>query len=340
MPQLPDTDAPTPAPIPTFRAPSFPPAVLAVGALGGLGLGLALIAWSRNYVIHDIPLTAALGGELVRFRGWRAGELAYYAAGPVRRGAPPLVLIHSINAASSSYEMKPLYDHYARTRRVLALDLPGYGFSDRSDRAYLPALMRDAVLDLVEQQCDGQAVDAVALSLGAEFLALAALAKPLLFRTLTFLSPTGFGARNQTIRPNDAALSFLRADVWRRPIYDLLTSRPSLGYFIQANQRRKVGRELVNYAYVTSHQPDAEFAPLHFLTRKLFTPAIFHTYSALVQPCALTYGQTPFTSFELADELISKPNWRALALENAGALVHWDNPAAVIEQMDQLIAKI
>jgi pimeloyl-ACP methyl ester carboxylesterase len=333
MPQLPDTNTPAP------RSASVLPALLAASALGGLGLGLALIAWSRNYVNHNVPLMAALDGELVRFRGRRAGELAHYVAGPARRNVPPLVLIHSINAAASSYEMKPLYDHYARTRRVIALDLPGYGFSDRSDRAYLPALMRDAILDLVEQQCDGQAVDVAALSLSAEFLAQAALVKPLLFRTLTFLTPTGLGMRNQTIRPNDAVLELLRVDVWRRPIYDLLTSRPSLSYFTQTNQRRKASREFINYAYATSHQPDAEYAPLHFLAFKLFTPTIFRTYASLVQPCALIYGQDPFAMFDLADELIGRPNWRALALENAGALVHWDNPTVVIAQMDQVIAK-
>ncbi|MCS6847851.1 MAG: alpha/beta hydrolase [Anaerolineae bacterium] len=316
------------------------PVALAASATAFLGLGLAVIAWSRNYVNHNVPLTAALSGELVRFRGRRAGHLAYYAAGPLRKGAPPLVFLHSVNAAASSFEMKPLYDHYAQSRRVIALDLPGYGFSDRSDRTYTPALFRDAILDLIEQELGGVAVDVVALSLSSEFLALAAQARPLLFRTLTFLSATGFSRRSRSLRPNDFLLSLLRMPVWRRPIYDLLTSRPSLRLFLQSSQCTRLDRSLVDYAYATSHQPHAENAPYYFISFKLFTPAILEVYRALPQPCLTIFGQDPFAGYELVGALCNKPNWRIHALTNAGALVHWDEPRAVISLLDaHLVAK-
>lgn len=300
-----------------------------------VGVGLALIAWSRTRVMHNLPLTAALNGQLVRFQGRRTGGLAYYQAGAPKRSVPPLVLLHSINAAASSFEMKPLFDHYARQRRVIALDLPGYGFSDRADREYTPALFRDAILDLVEH-LGSEPVDAAALSLSSEFLALAAHAQPQRFRTLTFISPTGFSKRNAQLRPNEALLRLLRFSLWRRPIYDLLTSRPSLRLFLSANLRRPLDRSLVDYAYLTSHQPNAEFAPLYFLSLKLFTPTIFQVYRQLTQPCLLIYGRDPFVGYAYADELRKKQNWRIVALENAGALTHWDNPEAVIAQMDAL----
>ncbi len=318
--------------------PSMAPIALAAGAGALLGVALAVTVWSRNYVNHNVPLTAALDGELVRFRGRRAGHLAYYAAGPIRRGVPPLVMLHSINAAASSFEMKPLYDHYAQSRRVIALDLPGYGFSDRSDRTYTPALFRDAVLDLVEQELEGSVVDAVALSLSSEFLALAAQARPLLFRSLTFLSATGFSRRSMSLRPNELLFNLLRVPVWRRTIYDLLTSRPSLRLFLQFSLCTRLGRALVDYAYATSHQPQAENAPYAFITFKLFTPTILQVYRALPQPCLAVFGQDPFARSDLAGELRDKPNWRIHSLESAGALVHWDEPRAVIALMDAHLA--
>ncbi len=332
MPQLPTT--PTSF---TQRTSSILPVVATTSAFALLGLGLALIAWSRNHVIHDIPLTRALSGDLIRFTGRRSGGLAYYAAGPIRRGVPPMVMVHSVNAAASSYEMKPLFEHYARTRRVVALDLPGYGFSEKSDRSYTPALMRDAILDLIEQELDGQAVDGVGLSLGAEYLVLAGLLNPLYFRSFTFLTPTGFSARSAALQPSDVALRWLRVPVWARPVYDLLTSRPSITYFTRKNQRTPVKREFIDYAYATSHQPDAEIAPFHFLAFKLFTPTIFQVYRQLQQQCLLIYGRDPFATYEYAGELANKKNWRILAFENAGSLVHWDNPRGVIEAMDKLL---
>jgi pimeloyl-ACP methyl ester carboxylesterase len=70
-----------------------------------------------------------VAGERIEFVSPGAGRLSYYVSGH----GPPLLLVHSINAAGSAYEVKPLYEHYARSRTVYALDLPGFGFSDRSD---------------------------------------------------------------------------------------------------------------------------------------------------------------------------------------------------------------
>ena len=76
---------------------------------------------------------------------------------------PPLLLIHSVNAAASAAEIAALLAHYRATRCVFALDLPGFGFSERSDRAYTPRLMTDAILDMVDQirsRCGDQPIDA------------------------------------------------------------------------------------------------------------------------------------------------------------------------------------
>jgi pimeloyl-ACP methyl ester carboxylesterase len=309
--------------------------ILAAMFTAKLSLWLALIAWSRTQVNHGVPLTAALRGELMRFRGRRAGNLAYYAAGPAHDGRPPLLLLHSINASGSAFEMKPLFEHYAQARRVIALDLPGFGFSDRSDRLYRPALFRDAILDLIEQELAGARVDAVALSLSSEFLALAAQCKPAYFRSLSFLSPTGFSRRSQRIRANRPLWWLLRLPPWRRAIYDVLTSRPSLRFFLQSNQRTRLKQGLVDYAYATSHQPGAEYAPLAFISFLLFTPNIFAVYRSLPHPCLAIFGEDAFSPYDLADALRDKPNWRVRFLKDAGALVHWDAPRAVITALDE-----
>ena len=56
----------------------------------------------------------------------------------------PLLLVHSVNAAASAAEVRPVFEHYRAPRTVFALDLPGFGFSERSDRVYSPRLMTDA----------------------------------------------------------------------------------------------------------------------------------------------------------------------------------------------------
>ena len=55
----------------------------------------------------------------------RAGPMTHWVTG---QGAPLLVL-HSINAAASAAEIRPIVEHARTDRRVWAPDLPGFGFS-------------------------------------------------------------------------------------------------------------------------------------------------------------------------------------------------------------------
>jgi hypothetical protein len=71
------------------------------------------------------------------------GRVGYYVDDSV--AGRPLLLVHSLNAAPSAMEMRPLFDHYRRERPVVALDLPGFGISERGDRDYTPELLADAV---------------------------------------------------------------------------------------------------------------------------------------------------------------------------------------------------
>src|SRR5258707_11557150 len=97
--------------------------VTVLGAVGGW------IGYSALRVNHRLPLPEAIAGQRHTFISPRAGMMSYYA--DRSGGGRPLVLIHSINAAASAYEMQPLFLHYRSKRSVYALDLPGFGFSDR-----------------------------------------------------------------------------------------------------------------------------------------------------------------------------------------------------------------
>ena len=317
------------------RRGSALPIVAAAGALTGLGIALAWKAYSRQKITHRVPLTSALDAELQFVNLPSAGRVGFYAAGPFVRGRAPLLLVHSVNAAASAFEMKPLFERLARNRRVIALDLPGFCFSSRINRDYTPAFMRDMLIDFVRMALKNTPVDLVALSLSAEFAALAAAAQPDLFRTLTLISPTGMGARARSVRANPGLLRALQTQLWSRPLFDLLTSRPSLRFFTKQSARRRMPNEFTNYAYATSHQPDAEHAPFYFIAGKLFTRDIFETYLGLKQPIQLIYGRDPFAEYDYVDELVQRKNWHIVPLPRAGALAHWDFPDLIATKVEE-----
>jgi pimeloyl-ACP methyl ester carboxylesterase len=311
------------------------PLIAAAGLLAGVGAALAWAAYSRRRIPHQLPLTAALDAELNYVNTPSAGRIGYYVAGPQTRSRAPLLLVHSVNAAASAFEMRPLFERLARDRRVYALDLPGFGFSNRTDHDYTPGLMRDMLLDFMRLVLKNVPADVAALSLSCEFVALAAATQPDAFRTLTLISPTGMSPRARQVRANEGLLRALRAPSWSRPIFDLLTSRPSLRLFTGQSARRIMPHEFTDYAYTTSHQPDAELAPFAFVAGKLFTPDIFETYESLHQPTLLIYGRDPFAQYDFVDQLVSRKNWRIMPLPRAGALAHWDFPELVTMKIEE-----
>lgn len=267
-----------------------------------------------------------------------AGRVSYYADERVAQGRP-LLLLHSINAAPSAREMRPLFDHYRDLRPVYAPDLPGYGRSERSDRPYSPALYADFINEFLHKVI-GQSADVVAFSLSSEFTARAIVEAPGRVRTLALLSPTGFSARRPPSGPaTDRILKTLRLPLLGDGLYRLLTSRMSIRYFLGQSFDGEVPRSLVDYAYATSHQPGARHAPVRFLSMKLFTPDAFEAYyDRLELPVMVIYDRDPNISFERLADVADKANWQQAVVKPTLGLPHWERPTETIEVLDRFWA--
>jgi pimeloyl-ACP methyl ester carboxylesterase len=279
----------------------------------------------------NCTLPAALNAPR-REIGSSAERLSYYVTG----NGQPLLLVHSINAAASAYEVRPIFERVTATHRVYAVDLPGFGFSDRSNRDYTPRLYTDAIHEMLEGiGKDGHAdapLDALAISLGSEFLARAAVEAPKRFRSLTLVTPTGFqkgagklrGAPGET-REIPGLHRFFTFPLWSQGIYDLLVSKPSIRYFL----RKTFGSDnydqgLAAYDYLTSHQPGAKNAPYAFVSGRLFSKDIRTIYERLTLPVWIPHGtKGDFGDFSDADWTKTRPNWRVQPFDT-GALPHFE----------------
>jgi pimeloyl-ACP methyl ester carboxylesterase len=265
------------------------------------------------------------------------GSISIYSAGPQGEasGLPPLLLIHSINAAPSAIEMKPLFEHYRAQRPVYALDLPGFGHSDRSKRRYSPELFAGVIAEFLEQVVKVPA-DVAAFSLGCEFAARATLQQPTLVTSLTLLSPTGFNLRGlPTGKAAERAYQFLSVPVVNDGLFSLLTTRASIKFFYNQAFVNGIPPELIDYAHATTHQPGAKYAPLYFLSGQLFTPQAGETlYSKLTVPVLVLYDRDPNIDFhELPDFLGRHPNWLAQRIVPTRGMPQWERPAETAAAM-------
>lgn len=295
----------------------------------------------------DLP--NALTGERVEFSS-AAGRLSYYRSQPPSAtNASPLLLVHSINAAGSAYEMKPIYEHFRPQRIVYAIDLPGFGFSERSDRPYSPRIMTDAVkamVDRIRSDAGEVPIDAIALSLGSEFLARAASEQPKLYRTLGLISPTGMdsGAPYDDAPGTTRGMPWLyatfRNPIWSQAFFDLLTSRMSIRFFLKKTYGRpEIDEDLLEYDYLTTHQPGARYAPYRFVSGYLFSKDITRIYRSLAMPVWVAHGvRGDFVDYSGLKEFAPRPNWTIERMQT-GALPHFEMRQDFMRRYETFLAR-
>jgi pimeloyl-ACP methyl ester carboxylesterase len=255
--------------------------------------------------------------------------------------------VHSINASASAHEVRPLFDAFRARRRTYAIDLPGYGYSERSDRTYCQGLMVDALLAVISDirsDNDQSPIDALAVSLSCEFLAKAAIASPGSIRSLALVSPTGFARNSPSRGPPDAdcripmAYRILTLPLLGRALFALLTSAPSIRFFLRKTWGRKeIDEEMFRTSCRLARYPDAHRAPFHFLSGYLFSADILTTYERLTQPVWLSHGvRGGFTDFSRTDAISRKPNWRMTRFPT-GALPYFEIPTTFVDEYEKFL---
>ena len=299
------------------------PTTTATGPLIGAG------SRHRTDWAHTKPgLPPALQGECLSVAS-DAGRVNVYVAGQGR----PLLLIHSVNAAASAAEVRPLHDYFVRSRRVYSVDLPGFGLSQRSDRRYTPQMMTaalHAVVAIIRSRSQVP-IDALALSLSSEFLARAALANPTAFGSLALVSPTGFSGRRAlrappgTPRGSSLLYQLLRRPGWGPAIFRFLTRPGMIRRFLRGTWgSNHIDERLWQYDTLTTRQPGAAFAPLYFISGQLFSADIHCIYEQLQLPVWTSHGvRGNFTDYRQEHIVRMHRNWRFTVFPT-GAFPHFE----------------
>src|SRR5437879_4649240 len=109
----------------------------------GIGIGLSLAAATVGTVVlrHILAtpqlLKSQLPGKPLLYL-WQRRSIFYKVLGA--EDAPPLLLLHTPGIGASMHEMQQIMQPLAETYRVYALDLLGFGLSDRPRIEYSSAL--------------------------------------------------------------------------------------------------------------------------------------------------------------------------------------------------------
>lgn len=304
---------------------------------GGAALGVAA---TFNALIGKRvePLENLIGGEEGWFH-WRGHRVAY-----TRRGSgPPVLLVHSIHAAASAFEWRFNVDALARHHTVYAIDLLGFGLSDRPAIRYSARLYLALLADFASQVIAAPAV-LVASSLSAAYAIVLGARDPGRFPALVLIAPTGLVRLHQSSSTaGDLARYTVDSPVLGTAVFNAMVSRRSIRAWLERLyvDDALVTDDVVEALYTTSHQPGAKYAPSAFVSSHLNLD-VRRALRRLLQPVLLVWGEqateTPVEDVRGFRAL--RPDMDIAILDPAGDLPHDERPDEFNEIVNTFLARL
>ncbi len=310
-----------------------------VALAGAVATGGALVVTARSVLATPQPLESALEGESHIFR-FREGDIFYKVRGPA--DAQPVLFLHGIHIAASSFEWRRNFSVLGQNFRVYAPDLPGFGLSDRPAIEYTAELYDTLITDFVREVIRRPTM-IVARGQSAAFTTRAAYLDPHLFSRLVFISPSGITVRpaarqEEQDKPGTALRQTLQrmseTTIGQVP-YAFLTTKLALSLFIARQSYANpelVTPDLVRYLFATTHQYGARYAPLAFMTGKL-DRNVATEFAQLQQPVLLVWGEHDAINDPLHAETLRRlnPHARLELIPQAGNAVQEEQAPEINE---------
>lgn len=267
---------------------------------------------------------------------WRGHRVAHYAAG----AGDPVLLVHSINAAASAFEMRGPFNGLQDSFRVHALDLLGFGRSERPARRYSATDYIDLMGHMVQEI--GTPTVLIASTLTAAYAVGVATRWPALVRALVLVCPTGISLLANPPGPlQHAAYAALRSPVGAA-IYRGLTTRVSVRQFLERQtygDPARVTEEVLEGFYRPTQEPGAMYAPICFVAG-LLNYNVSSLFANLTRPVLIVWGRkAQITKFQQANPfLVRNPRARLVVFDDCGMIVQDERPAEFNATVREFVA--
>ena len=292
----------------------------ALGTVGGAVLGNRLL--KRHAGDLENPLVG-----IERTYRWRGIETTYTVAGDPTD--PDMLLLHGIYAGASSHEFAPIVERLAENYHVYAVDLPGFGRSERPPLIYAPALYAEFVRDFAAHVTTEPIV--VASSLTGSFAVDAADETD--FQRLVLICPT-----DETAPERPWLRTLLRTPIVGTTLYNLLVSTPSIRYFYAREgyyDTSRIDPATVQYTWDSAHQPGARYAPASFAAGTLDPEFDLATELAVLEtPATLVWGRDAgLVPLRDGRDLAEAADLELVVIDYATQLPHAEHPDEFVEYL-------
>ncbi len=286
--------------------------------------------------------------EFVPIRGLRYHVRLWGTPTP---GRAPLVMVHGWMDVAASYQF--VVDAFAKDRYVIAPDWRGYGQTDvpHADNYWFPDYLAD--LDfLIDHYAGEQPVDLVGHSMGGNIAMLYGGARPQRIRRLVNLEGFGMPGTRPSQAPTRYAKWLDELHAYHRGELDLKDYDSAAGV---ADRLMKTNRRLTRdkAEWLAPHwaAPDAagRWRILGHAAHKIINASLFRVdevleiYKAITAPVLAVeasddslgvWWKGRYTLAEYHERLKSVPNLRIGRIEDAGHMLHHDQPEALARMLE------
>ena len=290
-------------------------------------------------------LGPAIDVECRRWRptGYDEGRVCLYVAD--RRRGRALVLMHDLQPTSSAHEMRPLFEYFRWRRPTFAVDLPGFGHSDRFGSPCPPARSAAVLGQLLRQlRRTEPPLDLVTLGRGSEVAARIARDEPGLVRSIVMLEPAPLGAAHR------AALDWLGAYLRQllgervsRAVFALSLARPLVRHSLRARFHGLPDEGLLAYEQAIARAPGVVYrARLAALALRSCASETVSLYRALTVPVLVVHDSRGARAAQLEAFLHGRHNRFALRVSPTRGMPHFERrleTAAALERFWQTLPR-
>jgi 2-hydroxymuconate-semialdehyde hydrolase len=277
----------------------------------------------------------------MKFLGVRGTRIRVHETGDP--AAPPIVLLHGIGRSLEDWSLQ--HPHFSADYRVISLDMPGFGLSERFPEVTTLDVLAGGVWSALDALGETRPVHLMGNSLGGAVAMTMLAADPARVATLTLVNSAGFG------KQVTMALRLLAVPGLGRRLLAGVNARtaPRMERQIFAD-RALVTPERIEMAIKVARQPD--FAPVYLEIAKAlggvrgvaapWRADLLRRVSAHVKPTMLVWGDRDMIlpSAHLAAARAAFPHAQSHLFGNTGHMPQIERPDQFAELVRPVLTKV
>jgi pimeloyl-ACP methyl ester carboxylesterase len=242
--------------------------------------------------------------------------------------ANPVLLIHGLGGSIDSW--RDNIRVFEKNHRVVAIDLPGFGESDKPKMSYSIRFYTDFVARLVRQIMPKKPVAIIGSSLGGQIAAEIAIKYHQLVSKLVLISPAG-------IPP----FSFKGSAALRK--YVMITrakNQQQVASILASIEGKPVNDQYASALYERISMPGAREAFREALKESAKAPRLTSRIRLVSCPALVLWGQNDkMIPAKYASPLIGLENFRVILIDHCGHRPHADAPKIFNNAVLSFLAK-